>query len=59
MDLKDAVAKRAVLGKLAYTERVRRVCASKKAQTVAQNCALRLRKACKNVVKAKGAATRG
>ena len=58
LDMKDAMSKRAVLGKTAYRERVRRVLKSHKAQTVAQNCALGLRKVCKQVVNG-GVATKG
>ena len=59
LDLKDAVAKRPVLGKVAYRERVRRVLQTKKAQKVAKSCALGLRKVCKAVIKGGGIATRG
>ncbi len=59
MDLKDAVAGRPVLGKMAYTARVRRVCATKKAQTVEKNVSRRLKKACQMVIKAKGRAIKG
>ena len=44
---KDAMAKKAPLGKMAYRERVRAVCRPKRAQTVA----------CAAVVKKKGAAS--
>ena len=56
MDLADLHSKRRPLGKLAYTMRVKRVIKSQKAQTVAKNCAGRLRKACKQIVARKGAA---
>ena len=59
MDLKDAMAKRPVLGKMAYRERLRRVVKSVKARTVAINTLASLRKTCKEVIKKKGAATRG
>ena len=59
MDLKDAVAGRPVLGKMAYIARVRRVCATKKAQTVGKNVSLRLKKACQMVIKARGRAIKG
>ena len=59
MDLKDAVAKRPVLGKSAYRERVRRVLQTKRAQNVAKNCALGLRKVCKQVLHGQGVATKG
>ena len=57
MDLKDAMAKMAPLGKMAYKERVRAICRSKKAQTAASNYAKSFRKACAAVVKKKGAAS--
>jgi hypothetical protein len=59
MDLADAMAKRRVLGRTAYTARVRRVATSKTAQRVAAACARGLRKVCQEVVAKKGAATRG
>ena len=59
MDLKDAVAKHPILGKTAYRERVRRVRKSQKAKRVAQNCALGLRKVCKQVGDGSGAASKG
>ena len=59
MDLRDAVAKRPVLAKATYRERVRRICASQKAQQVARNITLGLRKTCKEVKQKKGAANRG
>ena len=59
LDLKDAVSKRPVLGKMAYRERVKRVLQTKKAQNVAKKCALGLRRVCKVVIKGGGIATRG
>ena len=59
LDLQDAVAKKKVLSKAAYRARVRRVLRSKKAQAVAAACAKGLRSVCREVVKNKGAATRG
>jgi hypothetical protein len=59
MDLKDALAKKPVLGKAAYRRRVRSVCSSREAQRVAKSCVLGLRKVCKEIVAKKGAATRG
>ena len=59
MDLADAVAKRPVLGKMAYTQRVRGVLKQKKAQNVAKACALGLKKVCREILKKRGAATRG
>ena len=56
MDLADLHQKRRPLGKTAYTMRVKGVIKSQKAQTVAKNFAGRLRKACKQVVKRRGAA---
>ena len=57
MDLADALQGRPVLGKMAYKDRVRRVLRTKRAQTIAKNCANSLRKVCREVVKKKGAAT--
>ena len=59
LDLKDVVAKRPVLGKMAYKGRVRSVCSSQQAQRVAKACARGLRRVCQEVVRNKGAATRG
>ena len=59
MDLKDAVQGRPVLGKMAYKTRVLRVIKTQKAQTVAGSIAKGLRKACREVIKKKGAAIRG
>ena len=59
MDLRDACAKRPCLGKMAYRRHVRRLCSSKRAQTVAANCARGLKKVCKEILLKKGAATRG
>ena len=50
LDLKDAVAKQPVLGKMAYKQRVRQVCASKAPQKQATACALRLKKNCKLII---------
>ena len=60
MDLADAMKKRPVLGKTAYKARVRNILKTKKAQTMAATYANinSFRKACKEVVKKKGAATR-
>ena len=58
MDLADAMKKRPVLGKTAYKVRVRNILKTKKAQTMAATYAKSFRKACKEVVKKKGAATR-
>ena len=44
MDLRDAVAKRPVLGKTAYKVRVRNVCRTRAAQKVAASCAKSLRR---------------
>lgn len=59
LDLCDLRNKRKPLGKTAYVARVRSVCRSAKAKTVASNCAKSLRKTCLEVLKKKGAATRG
>ena len=57
MDLQDAVAKKPVLGRTAYQVRVRAVCRSKKAQTVAANQANLMKRVCRTVLKKKGAAS--
>lgn len=57
MDLADALQGRPVLGKMAYSARVRKVLRSQKAQSVAKSHAGSLRKVCKVVLKKKGAAT--
>ena len=59
MDLADAVAGRAVLGKTAYKARIRSILKTKKAQQVAAAHAASLRKVCKEVVAKKGAASSG
>ena len=55
---KGGSTKRPVLGKAAYQQRVRTVVKTKKAQNVARNCALSLRRTCRHVIANKGAATR-
>ena len=57
MDLKDAVAKRPVLGKTAYKARVRAVCRSKKAQAVAASQSKILKRVCKAIVAKRGGTT--
>ena len=59
LDLRDAVAKRPVLGKTAYRARVRAVCKSARAQQKAANIANGLKKVCKIVLAKKGAASGG
>ena len=59
MDLADAVARRPVLGKMAYKARIRGVIKSRKAQQVAAAHAASLRKVCKEVIAKKGAASSG
>ena len=59
MDLKDAVANRQVLGKMAYKKMVLSVCSSQQAQRVAKACTRGLKEVCREVVRNKGAATRG
>ena len=49
MDLADLRNKRQILGKTAYTMRVKKVMKSQKAQTVAKNYAKRFRKTCQRV----------
>ena len=55
VDLRDAVAKRPVLGKTAYRARVRRLCQTKKAQKVAGNHARALKGVCRIILRKKGA----
>ena len=55
-DLDDLRKKRAVLGKTAYTTRVKALVRSKKAQTVAKQYAKKLRSTCKKIIQNKGAA---
>ena len=59
MNLADAVARRPVLCKMAYKERIRRLVKTKKAQSVAANCAKGLRRVCKEALTKKGHATKG
>ena len=59
MDLKDAVAKRSVLGKTAYRERVRRVVQSVTARNVAAKSLAGFRRSCRECIEKKGRATRG
>ena len=49
----------AVLSKMAYIQRVRRVLKSKKAQSTAANRAMQLRKVCQMVVDGDGVAVKG
>ena len=58
LDLKDMVAKRPPMGKLAYRVRVRAVCRTRKAQRVDAACARGLRKVCREVIRKGGAASR-
>jgi len=57
MDLKDAMAKRPVLGKTAYKARVRSLARSRKLQSVASSQTLLMKKVCREVVRRKGEAT--
>ena len=59
MDLADLHKKRRPLGKPAYTQRVKSVIRTQKAQSAAKNCASQFRKACQQVVDRKGAASDG
>ena len=58
-DLSDAVAKRPALDKAGYTTRVRAVCRTQRSHAVAAACSKSLRKTCAEVIRKKGAATRG
>ena len=59
MDLADAIAKKPVLGKMAYRARVVRVLKTTKAQTVAANIAKGFRRTCKRIVECKGRGVKG
>jgi len=59
MDLRDAVSKRPVLGKIAYKIRIQAVIRSARAQQVAKNIAKGYMKTCKEVVAKLGAASTG
>ena len=59
MGLADLAAKRAVLGRTAYRERIRRLCRSEAAQTVAKNFFNGLANVKKPVLDANGAAVKG
>lgn len=59
MDFADLKKGKGAPGKLAYRERVRRLCHSQRAQKVATSIAKSWRKTCLAVVKAKGAGVRG
>ena len=58
-DLSDAVAKRPALDKAGYTTRVRAICRTQRSHAVAAACSKSLRKTCAEVIRKKGAATRG
>ena len=59
MDLADAIAKKPVLGRMAYRARVIRVLKTTKAQTAAANIAKGFRRTCKRIVDCKGAGVKG
>ena len=59
MDLADLMRGHPVMSKMAYRERIRRLCRPRRAQQVAGNNFRGLRKVCKEVVRKKGAATSG
>ena len=59
MDLADFAAKRAVLGRIAYRERILRLCRSKAAQTMTKNFFNGLANVRKRVLDANGAAVKG
>ena len=56
MDLADLKARRKALDKFAYTNRVKSVVRTARAQEVAKNCAKKFRAACRQVVDRKGGA---
>ena len=57
-DLADLRAGRPPIGKLAFKARLRSICSSQRARTVATNFAMGLKRVCKAVVKNKGARVR-
>ena len=59
MDLADLKAKRKPAQRSAFKARVRSLCRSSRGQRVARNCMNGLRRACREVVQKRGAATRG
>ena len=59
MDLNDLRAKRQVLGRTAYKQRIKAILRNKKAKEVASNCVKGLKKVAKQVVQSKGGASRG
>ena len=59
LDLQDLKSGRGVLGKTAYKARVRAVLKKKKTQQVAAHYSSQLYSACREVIRKKGAATRG
>ena len=59
MDLADLVARRPVPGKMAYTQRVKRLLKTQRAQRVAKAFSRNLRTVAARVQKAKGAAVKG
>jgi hypothetical protein len=59
MDLKDLVAKRPAAGRMLYKQRLVRLLKSSKAKQVAGNCVRGLRKVAREVIRKKGAASRG
>jgi hypothetical protein len=58
-DLKDHVANRPPIGRIAFKKRVVSLLKSKKANEVAANCFKGLRKVCQEIEKKKGGASRG
>ena len=54
----DIRARRVVLGKFAYTQRVQKLLRSRRAQEVAANIALGFKRVCKQVVANGGAASK-
>jgi hypothetical protein len=59
LDLRDLMLKKRLLTRAEYQKRVHDVLRTQKAQKVASNCALGLRKVCKKVVAKKGAHSGG
>ena len=59
MELADPIAKKLVLGRMAYRSGVIRVLKTTKAQTTAANIAEGFRRTCKRIVDSKGAGVKG
>ena len=59
LDLDDLMKGRPPATKAKLRARVRAICASQRAKTVARNCVVGLRRVCMEVIRKRGQATRG